>query len=363
MATHTDTALVDRNPADLRKALEKAEVSDYAVGQIVWLLDYARANSRSIKTLAIETGISSSGVISQMFNARYPGNYILRARKIEKFRLDQAKRSLFAGRDDFVETTLYKSLAGIFDKTRYARRIQVIQSPEQLGKSRSATEYARANNGGRTVMVTLKPGVTSNPVGVCLRDLAIAAGTKDIRHRQILDIRYDLREALSVCDLVIIDEFHQIEHWSDKAIRDMLDYIRTELHADGERGVALIATNSDVLSLLKAFQRRSRYNLGQLLGRMCNQVLDIYPEEIPPEDVAALTERYYKPGKRAMSKLYDLTTRKSLGHFGLLLDILNRAWTECKVANQPMTDSLVMDIARETMADIESKEKELQLRH
>ena|GEM_PF-3457605 len=347
----TSNALAERTPDDIRAVLAANEIPEYAIEQLVLLHAYAAEKGAGFKALSHVTGISH-GVLSQMYSANYPGNYILRARKIEKFLKEESKRILFGGRDEFVETSIARGLWVVFDKTRYNRRIQPIQSPEQLGKSRAAREYAKRNNSGRTVMVTLQPGGTSNPFGVFLRDLAMACGIKDIRGRKILDLRYDVREALAICDLVIIDELHQVEHWSDKATRDFFDFLRVELHADGERGVVLIATNSDVRTLLQSFRRRTRYNLGQLLGRMCNQVIEIQPDEIPPEDVAILVNRYYKPGKAMLDKLYDLACRPKLGHFGLLLDILNRAWTDCKVEGKPMTDKIVMAIYRDTTADI-----------
>lgn len=351
----TDT-LSDRSEADLRARLEEQEVEPYAVEQAVWLLSYARQHSLSIKALAKRVKCSGS-VLSQVFNARYPGNYTLRARLFERFRNEEANRELFGGRDDFVKTRIAESLWTIFEKTRYARRIQIIQSPEQLGKSRAALEYTHANNGGHTIMTTLKPGCTSNPTGIFLRDLAIAAGVRSNVGRKIIDVRYDVHDALEVCDLVIVDEFHQVEHWPDRAVRDILDYIRIELFADGQRGVVLIATNSDVLSLLQTFRKRTRYNLGQLLGRMCNEVLDIAPDEVPVEDVRLLVERYFKPRKSTVEKLHDLATRPRIGHFGLILDILNRAWTECKVQRQSLSDEIVLKIAADTMEDINAKQQ------
>ena len=95
---------------------------------------------------------------------------------------------------------------------------------------------------------------------------------------------------------------------------------------------------------------------------MCNEKHLISPDDIPEADVRALVERYYKPGKRALSKLFDLTTRPHLGHFGLLLDILNRAWTECKLDSCAMTDDLVLGIARDTLDDIAETEAKLKLR-
>ena len=130
---------------------------------------------------------------------------------------EEERRQIFGGRDDFVETQVVRSLWAAFERTRYNRRIQIIQSEEQLGKTTAAKEYVKRNNGGRTVMVTCLPGGTSNPFGIFLRDLALACGSQDIRDRKIINLRYEIRDNLSICDELIIDEFHQINNWPDKA--------------------------------------------------------------------------------------------------------------------------------------------------
>jgi hypothetical protein len=346
--------LAQRTAEAIRADLAKAEIDEYAIEQLIALHTVACTRDLGLKALAHKCGVSN-GVLSQMYNGTYTGNYLLRARKIEQFLVDEEKAQIFGGRDDFVETSFSRSLWAIFERARYSRRIQFVQSEEQLGKSRSATEYTRRHNGGRTIMVTLKPGGSSNPFGVFLRDLALASGIHDIRFRKILDLRYDVEDSLAICDLVIIDEFHQIEHWTDRAVKDLLDYIRVVLQADGKRGVVLIATNSDVRTLLDSFRKRTNYNMGQLLGRSCNQDVELFSDEIPLDDVRALVERYYSPGKRLLAKLYDIACRPKLGHFGLLLDILNRAWTDCKIERQDLTDAVVEAIARDTMEDIDKR--------
>jgi hypothetical protein len=351
-----EQSLASRSEEEVARALDAAEVSEYAQGEILAMLRIAKEAGLSVKGLAVQIG-TSPGVISQLLSARYAGNYDLRSRKIEQWRQRREKRAIFGGRDEFVETEVARSLWTMFERTRYSRRIQVIQSEEQLGKSTAAREYTHRNNGGRTVMVTLKPGGGSNPLGVFLRDLAHAARVHNTSDRKIIDLRYDIRDALSICDLVIIDEVHQIASWRDKWILDLLEYLRIEVHEDGKRGICLIATNSDVMATLDLIRRRSRYNLGQLMGRMCNQVLELYCDEIPEGDVRALVERYYKPRKATLEKLYDIAIRPKLGHYGLLLDIMNRAWTDCKISGCELTDELVMKIAQETMEDIGSTQR------
>lgn len=345
--------IAERTPESVRAALSERDA--YAVDQIVWLVEYARSQHLGLKGLSQRIGMPA-GTISQLLNNSYAGDYTARAEVIQKFRDDLEKKRIFGGRRDFVETRIATALWRIFEKTRYNRRIQVIQSPEQLGKTRAAAEYTARNNSGRTLMITLQPEVTSNGCGVFIRDLAHALGlTSD--HIKALELRMAIRQKLSRCDLVIIDEWHMVKHWQERAVRALLDYIRIELHANGERGVVLIATNDDVMSTLNEFRKKSKYNLGQLLGRMCNQVLELYPDEIPPEDVDALVRRYFSPRKATVSKLYDIATRPRLGHLGLILDIMNRAWAECQVEGGEMSDELVLATAQETMEDLEKRKE------
>lgn len=355
MATkHQPTELKERDIAAFRAKCQKKEISEYATEQFAALLEVVQSRGMTTKQAATETGMSAS-VISQIYNVSYTGNYDMRARLVERYIIDQRNRELFGGRDDFIETQLARSLWLLFEKTRHSRRIQTIQSEEQLGKSRAAQEYTNRNNHKRTILTTLQPGGTSSPFGVFLRDAAIAAGVLDIKHRKIMDVRYQLADALQVCDLFILDEFHQIEHWTDRAVRDLLDFLRTQLHQDGKRGVVLIATNSHVRNLLQSFRNRTNYNLGQLYGRMCNNDQELSPEDIPYDDVAALVGRYGKFRKSTTTKLYDIATRPGLGHLGLLCDIMNSAWTECKLDNRSIDDDIVLEIARDTMDSIKER--------
>jgi hypothetical protein len=353
----TVTTLADLTEHDLRARLLAAEIPDYAVAQLAAALRHARDKGWGVKTLAMAIGLQP-GSLSEMFNAKYKGNYVTRCRLIERYLVDLEKRSLFGGRDEFVETPLAKSLWMICERTRYSRRIQIIQSEEQCGKSTAAREYAHRNNGGRTILVTLKPGAGSRPMTIFLRDLATAAGVKSVENRKLVGVRYELREALEMCDLVIIDEVHLLESWSEKDTRDFLDYLRIELYQDGKRGVILQCTNNDLLTILDDFRRAARYNLGQLLGRMCNEVIDISPDDIEEEDVRLLVGRYLeRPAKATLAKLCDIATRPRLGHFGLLCDILNRAWTDAKVEGVALTDARILDKAETTMDTIAAKKE------
>jgi hypothetical protein len=354
MTAKTDP-LVERTEKDIRHDL--AERDAFVVEQLVKLQKYAQEKKLGLKVLAAQTGISTAA-LSEMFNNKYKGDWTAVASRIEKFWMDIEKNRIFGGCRDFVETEIAKSLWRVFEKTRYNRRIQIIQSHEQLGKSRAAQRYTELNNGGRTVLVTLQPGGPSNGFGVFLRELG--KQTKiDCTNKKIIDIRQGIIDRLQRCDLLIIDEWHLCEKWGDNAMRDLIDYLRVCLHNNGARGIVLIATNYDVFNGIDAFRKRTDYNMGQLLGRMCNEPLELHPDQVPLDDVLGMIERYFKPRAATLRKLYDLATRPGLGHFGLLDDILSRAWAIAQVDKKELTDELVLEIAEETLETIKIRGKEL----
>lgn len=358
MATQSNAAvkgdpLTSRTTEQIRSAL--SELDACCVDQICRLHEYAITEHLSLKSLSQRTGISS-GMLSQFFSGTYPGDWYAQTERVEHFFSDLEKKRIFGGCREFVETNVATALWKVCEKTRYNRRIQIIQSAEQLGKSRALAEYAANNNGGRTIMVTLQPAGAANPYGLFMRDLArnLHVGTD---HTKMHDLIGRIREKLERCDLMIVDELHMLEDWPDRLVKSFWNALRLYLHADGKRGVVLVATNSDVHTLIQAFRRRTRYNVGQLLGRMCNQVLEIHADEIPIADVEMLVARYFKPRKATLNRLYEIATLKGRGHFGLLDDILSRAWADAQVEKTPLNDDMVMAVANDTMEDLVSRKE------
>jgi hypothetical protein len=340
----------DRTPDDIRALFAGEE--DAVVTQFLALHAYATREHLGITTLSHQTGIPG-GVLSQAFNHVYPGDYSALAERIEKFFWRLQQKELYGGLRQFVETRLATTLWAIFEKTRVIRRIQIVASPEQLGKTRSAREYTARNNRGRTIYIRLSGGSRFG-FGDFVWALAETLGipyTIKLREKKIR-----IRQALESCDLIIIDEAHLVWAWCDSSAREFWDYLRTDLFADGERGIVLIATNSDMLDNLARFRRRAGYNVGQLLGRMRNEVLQIDPmDDVTAADVAALMARYYKPGAEAVRLLHDLAQREQLGHFGLVDDILNEAWTRSKARKRDLSDETVIAVAREIVSELKAR--------
>ena len=199
-------------------------------------------------------------------------------------------------------------------------------------------------------------GGTRNGCGDFVWDLAEALGIPySIKLREK---RIRIKQALESCDLVIIDEAHLVWTWSDRSTAEFFDYLRTDIFADGERGVVLVATNSDMVKGIQTFRKRSGYNVGQLLGRMRNEVMSIDPaEDILVEDVKLLVDRYYKAGAATVRKLHTIATREQLGHFGLLEDLINEAWTRAKARKQSLTDEIVDKTAEQIMAELKQRKE------
>lgn len=344
--------LMERTAEQVRAVFsgEPAEI----VSAAVKLHAYAAREKLGVTKLAHHIRISG-GSLSQFFNHTYPGDYTAIAERIEKFFWRLEQKALYGGLRQFVKTSLAGAMWSIFEMTRVVRRIQILQSPEQVGKTRAAVQYAEENNSGRTHYVTLSGGSRSG-AGDFIWDLAAEL---DLPYSiKLREKRLRIREALEACDLVIIDEAHLIEKWALSAQADFWDYLRTDIHANGARGVVLIATNQDLLKSIQRFRRASGYNIGQLLGRMRNEVQTIDPaEDITEADVRLLIERYYKPSAATVRKLHDYATREGLGHFGLLDDILNKAWTCAKARKRDLTDDVVEKTAAEIIAQLESRKE------
>lgn len=344
--------LTDRSPDQIRETLADKEPA--AVGQLLALHDYAAREHLGLTALGHRCGISS-GILSQLFNGNYPGDYLAMARRIETFFWRLEQKALYGGLREFVETDLATNLFSIFEKVRVIRRMQLIESPEQLGKTRAAKEYTERNNSGRTIYVQLAGGTRSG-LGDFIWSLAESLGipyTVKLREK-----RLRIKQGLEACDLVIIDEAHLVDTWTDRSAAEFWDYLRTDIFDNGSRGVVLIATNHSMLDMLRKFRRRAGYNVGQLLGRMRNEVVRIDPvEDITPDDIAALVGRYYRPGSEAIQRLTKIARTEQLGHIGLLEDILNEAWSRAKAEHKPLSDRTVLSVAQETLDNLKTRKE------
>lgn len=347
------TPIKERTDDQVRQDL--AGKDEDVLQQFLRLRDYAHEKGLGLSALAQQSAIPSS-IISQGFNGTYPGDWSEVANRIDTFfwRLEQNR--LYGGLREFVETNLTSALWAVFEKIRQVRRIQLVEGPEQCMKSRAAVEYAARNNSGRTVYLEVPGGTNSASEFIwALADrLGIPYSVK------LSEKRLRIRHALAACDLLIIDEAHIIfEEWRADAIAHWFNYLRTDLFANGSRGVVLIATNTDLMASINTWRRKSRYNVGQLLGRMRNDVIRIDPaEDILLEDVATIVRRYYEASDAVVAELRDIALRPQLGHVGILFDILNESWTEAKQRKRPMSDASVRRTASAVLENARTNRKE-----
>ena len=345
--------LADRDPDDIREALDGKP--DDAVEQFIRLHAYARDNHLGISQLASQTRISQS-VLSTGFAGSYIGDFSAQAENIIAFFRRLENKEKFGDIRRFVELNLTEYLWLIFDKTTVNRRIQIIEGPEQCGKSRSAREYCDRNNHGRTTYVQLRGGAKDG-----LNDFIRQLGSACIKSlgttAKLVEIKRQLREALEGTELIIIDEGHLIWKWTIAAQSAFFDFLRTDIHNNGRCGVIIISTNEDFFARIRKF-KQSGYNIGQLLGRMRNEAIRIRPEEhIVEEDVRDLAARYYEPGKKAVAHLHGIAIKPQLGHFGLIIDMLNEAWIMARRKKAPMTDDIVIDVSNRIMNELKSRKE------
>jgi len=338
--------LQDRTEEQIRTSLAEVtpELAPEDIDTWVELWRYARAEKIGIGALAHRTGISQP-VLSPGFNGAYAdqgGNYREITERIRTFFFRQEQQRLYGGLRAFVTTQLAGTLFHVFDVTRIVRRIQPVEGPEQCGKSRTAEEYTHANNSGRTVRIEISAGTTG--VNQFVWDVADALGLPYSIKASEKKIR--IRHVLEACDLLIIDEAHLVRAWPLKRRIEFWNYVRTDLYANGKRGIVLLFTNEpgegslfvEDLKELKA----AGHNIGQLLGRMRNDIINIdHVEDIPPEDVEAFTARYYRPGKAMLRRLHAAATSQHRGHYGMLDDVLKTAWAEAQLAGVALNDEIV----------------------
>lgn len=341
--------LKDRTADQVRAAMEGQDADTTAA--FLRLFEYAQGRGLGLSKLATQTRINQA-ILSECFNGVYPGRPDEIAQRIVAFfhRLEQQEK--YGGLRAFVDTQLAGSLWSVFDKTRVTRKIQIVEGPEQVGKSRAAEEYAERNNSGRTEVLEV-PGGSVAGLGLFINDLADALG---IAHTiKQADKRLRIKHALESCDLLIIDEAHNHFRWTDRCQADWWDYLRTDLYANGKRGIVMMYTNQDAMSGVNAWRRRAGYNVGQLLGRMHPEVIRIdAAEDLVEDDVAAIVARYLdgaKPTKGTVRTLLDLGIQQP-GHLAFVIDVLNESWIKAKARRRTIDDTLILEQAQAAVREV-----------
>jgi hypothetical protein len=343
----------ERTADDVREALKGQEKE--VIAAFLRLHTYAQEHHLGISKLAAQTGISQTS-LSQSFNGDYEekgGNLSETSQRIETFFWKMEQKALHDAQKRFVATRISRVLWKLFEKVRHARRIQPIQSPEQVGKTVSAVKYTQENNSGRTIYFTFTRSMeTMNDV---IHSFAESLGIA--KYAKLRLKKGEIRDKLASCDLVILDEVHLAFKLSYRECCKLLDFIRTDIFENGERGVVLLCTDDRetgrFMDGLKKMAKDYRYNIGQFLGRMMVDVVSIDPgDDITEEDVALLMSRLYKPGKTVLRDLTALAQTEQSGHLGLVDYIMGEAWNKTKAREKECTDEVVAQIintVRETL--------------
>lgn len=357
MSTRKDTPaeplgipIAQRSEDQIRAAFKSEDPS--VTLEFVRLWQYMR--DKNVGLTKSERGFKiSSGILSQCFNNKYPGVRAEIAERINAvfYRMEQNAR--YESLSKFVPTQLSQVLCGIYEKTRITRRIQVIQGPEQCGKTRAAKHCRDENNHGRTRYTELRASLAT--LNDFIHNLAhdLGAGTS----LKLRDKKFYIRDTLIDCDLLIIDEAHLVFKWPTAQISAFFDYVRTDIFSNGERGVILQATDDreigEFMDGVSKLCRQTRYNIGQLIGRMGLRpyILD-GTDDIPEEDIALLVGRYYKAGKDTLRRLAKMAHAERGGRLGRVLECVSNAWTKSKARKRDLTDAMVNE-------EIEAVEVEL----
>jgi len=184
----------------------------------------------------------------------------------------------------FIETSVWRRVEKVADEVLTSQCVGFIFGESQIGKTRCIEEYARRNNHGQTLLVTMPPAagvqLMCKEIG---RALHIGESAFDKTYTRIID-------ALDGERLLIIDEAHMIfETYQRNSVKRCLATLR-HIHDRSKCGLLICATdvfateakNSEFRNTMKQFFRRSPFTLQ--LGT-----------QAPWEDILAITSFYKLP--------------------------------------------------------------------
>jgi hypothetical protein len=331
--------VAQRTEAQIRAAFKTEEPS--VANEFVRL--WAHMRKHNIGLTKIERGFKiSSGILSQCFNNRYPGVRAEIAERINAVFYRMEQNAKYAGLSQFMPTQLSRVLFGVYEKTRITRRIDTIQGPEQCGKTRSGKEYAEQNNHGRTrftemraSMATLNDFIHGWPTTWALAPRSSCAIRSSGFAIHLVD-----------CDLLIIDEVHLVFKWPVQQICGFFDYVRTDLFANGERGIVLQATDDREIESSWTASTSSVGQAGTTLGS-CSGAWAAAPYHIDgTDDIRKKTSRsgraLLQARPRRPAPLTRIAHAERGGRLGRVLEVVSNAWTKAKARNKDLTDEHVV---------------------
>jgi DNA transposition AAA+ family ATPase len=196
-----------------------------------------KERSWSLTKLAEVTGVSTT-VLSRLFRGVYPAGLDSVVATLAKAR-DQFSEAV--SNPDFIETSLYKRMAAVYDKTRTMRNVSMMWGEIGIGKTECTEEYHRRNNHGFTQLVRFPAGAT---FAYFVAHVARAVGVSTRSQSQFLQRDKIIQTLAAGRRLLIVDEFHQafLTTRNDTAVR-CCEFLR-EIADVAKAGLALIGSNA-----------------------------------------------------------------------------------------------------------------------
>ena len=266
------------------KSLEAlGEIDSDGANNIMWLYNFAKANSLSYSALGRAVGLDGS-TINRLFTANYQAGYTGLMAKIAKFRMlteeRQAKRDI-----GFIETSTWRKIEAVCRNALIEQMPSFIYGASQIGKTTCLREFARRNNHGTTKYLRMPAATTFSHF---IATLAKACFINP--HDRITVIRDRIIDALDSRNLLIIDEFHQaLCTVSDSLAAKIVEYIR-EIYDRAGCGIVLAATRIGEEELERG---RQHMIYDQLRRRGMTKL--VLPDMPPLDDIYLIAEAHGLP--------------------------------------------------------------------
>jgi DNA transposition AAA+ family ATPase len=280
----------------VEQTLETMGVPTAQIEEILWLVDFARAQRiNSFSALAKEVGVSEA-TISTILRGKYGATKAEPEKRaslagfcntIENFRRLWIERQAIGQEPWVPELSIVKRIYPFCDLVRAANQIGIIWGPNQSGKSKTLEHYANDRDGNGRSIHPLTAYASLPPGGACvpsMHEIAAARGGISTRKRHA-EMRNMILRRFHSGWLLIVDEFHQtLKGRTFK--NETIDRIR-EIHDRCKCPVILCGT--DVVPEMMEDPRFKDF-LGQIGNR---GVLKLrIPPAPEPKDIELLARAY-----------------------------------------------------------------------
>ena len=266
--------------------LADGRITREQLNKITWLLFVCKAEKYNLAEISEQIGYNSNTTLYRVFRGIYEAGLENILERIDTYKAVYEQRQ-GVGKSNFVTTSLSKQIFTLCDLARTYQVISPIYGNSQTGKSTALKEYARLNNHGQTIYISMPAG---GHLFKFLIALAKAIGVSPKGNSVALTDR--IRGALTENMLLIIDEIHQIcLSINGGAKLNTIEFIRLELYEAVNCGVVLCGTN-----VFRDEMERGRNSgwLEQTRRRDGGNSLQL-PPMLPREDMDAIAASYKLP--------------------------------------------------------------------